>query len=100
MCVCVCVAVPAGGSSGAGAGAGWLAARGGAGTTLPGAPLGSLQRAGRLMPAAPSCCRRAAAEDEEEDDWVLPEGVQPFLEQAPLYTGEGAAVVGGALHCC
>jgi hypothetical protein len=35
------------------------------------------------------CCRRGKAEEEEEgeDDFVLPEGVEPFLSAAPLYTG-------------
>lgn len=35
------------------------------------------------------CYRRGRAEEEEEgeDDFVLPEGVEPFLAAAPLYTG-------------
>ena len=44
-----------------------------------------------LPPAASPCrlCRRGKGEEEEdeEDEWVLPEGVEPFLSAAPLYTG-------------
>lgn len=45
-----------------------------------------------------ACSRRGKAaeeEDDEEDEWVLPEGVEPFLSAAPLYTGAPAVV----LHC-
>ena len=46
--------------------------------------------------APPPHRRKGAVEEEEqdEDDWVLPEGVEPFLAAAPLYTGKGAGLWG------
>lgn len=38
----------------------------------------------------PPGCRRGKREEEgeeEDDEWALPEGVEPFLAAAPLYTG-------------
>ena len=55
-----------------------------------------------LPPPGPRAASALAVEEglgEEGDDWALPEGVEPLLAEAPLYTGVRQAGLPGGCCC-
>lgn len=60
---------------------------------LPGRPLGLTCSCTAVCGLARRRGKREEEEEEGEDEWALPEGCEPFLAAAPLYTDTTAAGV-------